>query len=195
MGDTMDAIILTDEQKIEDIKEKTNELSKSFTDFISSLHSCNIYNGDIPNVGICYGNKLIEIYRYYKKRKVPYVNSDITAAIEYYLCFAYLNPATTLITSYMITNATYKAAIKRVLGIQTNYRNMLLYKDYCDELFKFDIEKDVDRAIRFHLEAYMASDAYAGDIDEILARVNNELQKLGIDKKISMAKQKKINMG
>ncbi len=186
--------IIEDTQKLAEIKERANGFSNALCGYISSLHDCGVYDGHIPNVGIYFGNKLIETYKYFRKNRVSFADSDVETAIEYYLTFAFLTPARNLITSYMKHNLTYEAKIRRFFGERVHARDMMLYKDYCNELFRFDIEKDVERALDFHLSSYKESEEYANDMDEIVERVNEELKELGIDRTYHFPVQKKKNM-
>ena len=190
----MEAYILTDEEKLEKLKKQINALSEALDGYITTICSCGVYEGTIPNLGIYYGNKLIEIYKYLKNHKVGFADSHIAKAVEYYFSFAILTPATNLLTSYMQANTTYKARLGRMFGHQTHENDMMLYKNYCTELSEFDIEKDIELALDYHLMAYKESKEYINDMDEILVNVNKELQKLGINRKYQLPVQKKKNM-
>ena len=188
---------ITDEKAIEMLKRRMTCTCREITGLIQTIHKVKLCSNDIPNVGIYYSNKNMEVYRYFRKKNVPYCDSDIAEVVEVYFKDIYLQPAINLLNSYINANATYQAILKRMVGIKTNARDMLLYKDYCEELFKFDLERDIERATTYYFESYLNDDDYefqSEEIDDKISRINKELQMLGIDKTITKPVQKKKNM-
>ena len=166
-----------DEKQIEyDMKQirGINERTGAFLRMVSQFD-----DRRLPNIGIYLNNKMVEVYRYLKEHKMPYFMSEFRSAIYDYL-MSFVEQA------YMAMNQYVNNINKQVLvGIFDNIKkdedSLQKYEDMCNRILNFDIERDIEQAIRSHLDTYINRDFYSGDVNVVIDRTNKELKSLGFD--------------
>lgn len=124
---------------------------------------------EIENIGRIFNNKLNELNRYYEKRNQSfYEGSFIGASILEYFCFL-IEKGTQNLASYCMRKEA---------------KNLKRYQELCDQIFEFDIEKDLEEALRICLiKDCFNGEVYYYKIDHhTRERYNHEMQALGYTK-------------
>lgn len=173
--------IWTDRNELDRINDNFDELYDQLKKTIFNLREL-APNSNLGNFGLYAGNKMRSMYRRYKDNNVDYANSEVNKAIEKYFMFQY-------------DNAVY--ALKRFadkLNSVGNYvrlndtRNFILsspdikkYKEICDSIYNFDIDKDSVTAINYVLDETLL---FGVDINDLIDEYNIELRKLKVEKQV-----------
>lgn len=148
-------------------KKEVLELVKIINERITNLTINKKIN--VENIGRIFNNKLNELNRYYEKRNQSfYEGSFIGASILEYFCFL-IEKGTQNLASYCMRKEA---------------KNLKRYQELCDQIFEFDIEKDLEEALKICLIKDCSNGGgYYYKIDHhTRERYNNEMQALGYTK-------------
>ena len=131
----------------------------------------------LPNIGIYFNNKLVETYRYLKEHNMPYFLSGVRSAVFDYL-MTIIERAAMAIDRYA-HNVNNQSVISIFSEIKTDSDSLEEYENMCNKLYDFNIERDIEQAIKLHLDKYINREYYIGDVNEVIDKTNDELKQLG----------------
>ena len=134
----------------------------------------------VPNIGITFNNKVIELYHFYENNNVDFESSKtISVILDYFDALVYAAAETlTGLTDHLskLNKFFFKADI-----ISNNIMRILdIYTRIDRKLFDFDIENDIIEAIHMEFIKKLETDPtfdYEGAIREYV----NELKKFNIN--------------
>lgn len=165
---------------VEEIIERINSI-------IRTLKNNSLNYVSIPNIGITYNNKLVEIIHVYKRNGLDVSNSSLILVISRYLQ-EILEEALKCIDSYV------KVIEKRTDNYDFNQQAMSIvdeaekflkvYRELDQKIFYFSIEKDIVLAVQSDIEFFKkvgndgGYDLYQND-SGVIDNYNSELSTLG----------------
>lgn len=135
---------INDELICRDLLDFAGTISQKISYLFSTLPITEI---DIPNIGITYNNKLVEIIQTFKSHGVPLDDNLLTIVITNYL-IRKVNNASLILISYSQTFRQQKQIgfLKRNT-LEQRKRLADRYKAIDDEIFNFSLEKNIVAAI------------------------------------------------
>lgn len=160
-------------------------LSKRINFLFSTL---NPYEVDIPNIGITFNNKLVEIIHAFKKSGVPLDDNLLIMVILNYLSWK-SNEASLVLVNYRETFNPVK--LMPFLSKETLEQRALLatrYRALNDEVHGFTLEKNVVSAIKFDIQRDREKEKYGGlnkykDVaNELIENYKRDLALLGVSR-------------
>ncbi len=160
-------------------------LSKRINFLFSTL---NPYEVDIPNIGITFNNKLVEIIHAFKKSGVPLDDNLLIMVILNYLNWK-SNEASLVLVNYRETFNPVK--LMPFLSKETLEQRALLvtrYRALDDEVHGFTLEKNVVSAIKFDIQRDREKEKYGGlnkykDVaNELIENYKRDLALLGVSR-------------
>lgn len=160
-------------------------LSKRINFLFSTL---NPYEVDIPNIGITFNNKLVEIIHAFKKSGVPLDDNLLIMVILNYLNWK-SNEASLVLVNYRETFNPVK--LMPFLSKGTLEQRALLvtkYRALDDEVHGFTLEKNVVSAIKFDIQRDREKEKYGGlnkykDVaNELIENYKRDLALLGVSR-------------
>jgi len=160
-------------------------LSKRINFLFSTL---NPYEVDIPNIGITFNNKLVEIIHAFKKSGVPLDDNLLIMVILNYLNWK-SNEASLVLVNYRETFNPVK--LMPFLSKETLEQRALLvtrYRALDDEVHGFTLEKNEVSAIKFDIQRDREKEKYGGlnkykDVaNELIENYKRDLALLGVSR-------------
>lgn len=141
---------------------------------------------DIPNIGITYNNKLVEIIQSFKRKGVKLDENLLIIVINNYLIHK-VNEASLILISYRQTFCQ-KSQIAPLRRAFLEQRRKLAdrYKALDDEIFNFSLEKDIVDAILEDIRRDREKGANGGlnkyndEAHLIIADYKRDLKQLGV---------------
>ena len=173
----------TDKKELERI---TNVFETEFDTIKKTIYDIKDIDPDkkIGNVGLYAGNKIRSMYKRYKKAGVNYGESMVNKAVETYFVYQCDN-AIYALKRFLVKvrdNIDYKQIEKSLKDYIRTSPDLQEYKDICDEVYEFDLDRDSVKAIEYALDNMPIS--FVFDVNEIIDSFNQELKQLGINQKI-----------
>ncbi len=177
------------------------ELIEKFNSITFNINRLGLYTGQLPNIGVYYNNKLVELYKYFKTKNQSFSSSMLGRAAGDYITRKIIGPAAKSLDDFTNSYLHKISLIKHMLFKQTvNQKAIDKYIDYSNQLLNFDIEKEAEKVINVYLDNYMNMPFYDGSINKDIDKINMELQGLNLNTTIAYrnkdkAKYKEPNLG
>ena len=182
----------TDQQEIEREKEFRTDFVQKVYDIKKSIEKLTGGNYAISNIGIILNNKMVEIYQIYKKSHVSYAKSSLRIVLSFYFSEVVLEAERSLqeyadnlsanISKISATNT--KEELSEVLN-QANPK-LQEYEKLSDEVFNFDLNKDIIKAVEKDIEIHEQIEKeggynyYSDHPESVIEQYNQELEALGM---------------
>ena len=153
-------------------------------DMIKNASGKDLNRGGLYNAGILYNNKMSEILHYYYKREVPFFNSSLISEIIYDHLTDLLNKAISELDTYMKDNVYAVDTFSLIKS--DNNPGLLYYKEYCDQIWEFDITKEIPTILDEYLRKYIDSDntfryAFISHVKDYMDDVRKSLLELELE--------------
>lgn len=166
------------------------EIIESFRDKNKHIIKATNNMYDVPNVGITFNNKIVEIINIYKRGNKEIVTSKLFSLLYNHLYSETekANKVVSKILDFIRSNLHNPNINEEIDDILKNIRDMLKrYKEIDDYIFKFDIKNNLMDAYQTQLDRNKEIEEDGGFSDFILHKsdfinqYNNDLKDLGYD--------------
>ena len=168
----------TDQQELELERQQRSRLIQKVNDIKATIEQHTDRKATIGNIGITYNNRMVEFYQNCARCNISYIQSSLRRVISSYLMDVVINAINELqdyINCFDIkideTNVQEEAS--KILS-QANPK-LQEYEKLSDEVFSFDINKDIVKACLFLTAEYC--------IDRIFRRISYIDDQIGSQKK------------
>ena len=180
----------------------SRRLINEMYNLIDKLEKVSHQNIDIPNVGITFNNKLVEIKQLYKRNNVKFNESELVLLINEYFIIK-IRECIGIIMDYIkIINSIDQYAInlkKNKLLFKKNYRKeildlfnksnelLVIYKQKDNEMFNFKIN-DIPKITEEYpnlLDIVLEKAGPNTDKDSIIDNINLDIKNLGYNERIN----------
>ena len=185
--------------------DQANHLLNQINSLIEQLK--NILGDDInlPNIGITYNNKLVEIFNIFNNNNVEFEQSELRIIIYHQL--------TSIIDDSISYLSNYVTSIEKIINLKNKIPNkesfvnkllfkniyneideliitceelLNLYQEKDNELFHYDLGKDIRNYIINHPEVLYEIDSSMSK-EEIIHNCNIDLRSLGLKEQIELS--------
>lgn len=167
-----------------DMFDRAHLFIEKFNDQIWNLSQVDKSNPRIPNIGITYNNKLVEIVNIFEKKGFYLSDSALIGLINSHLLNVLGKGAEAF--------GQYVEALTRDVKSSKDVENMIkdadsylkVYLEIDKKILNFDIEKDISEALQYHIDYWRKKgenggyDLYA-DCPDLVETYNRELHSLG----------------
>ena len=173
----------TDRKELDRINCVFDEEQEELKDTIYHINKM-VPSVKLGNIGLYSGNKMRSMYRRYKEQNVQYFDSKVNRAIEVYFMFQFDNAVYALKRFSAKLQATFEPTVKQKIlnEFVLTSPDIKDYKDICEEVYNFDLDKDVVEAIDYVLDNSPIILGFG--MNEIIDEYNEELIKLGVPNKV-----------
>ena len=172
--------IWTDQDELEVIKENIDMVNNSTNKALMLLNRIGLYKEQLPRIGIYINNKMMEVFKYYRSKNVEFAHSRVKNAVYEYLMRYMLDQAIDFISSFY-DKSIYEDPNNDKYSNPASHEDIENYIAICEEVYSFNIEEDVERAIDFYIDRYVNPRWYTGGLNEEIDEINKELKELGIN--------------
>ena len=174
----------SDIMALRNILEMNENTISSFNDIRFTLNKYDLINILLPNIGITYNNKVIELYHNFKNKNISIFDYKIIEVVLTY--FELLKEASRNVLSIFLNNIYNNLGIKKILFKKDPLDNasavyLLAYLELDKLIFNFDIKEDIIEAVKLDILKSKENNEYEIDFNEIIDEYNDELKELGID--------------
>ena len=179
----------TDQQELELERQQRSRLIQRVNDVKVTLEQHTDRKATIGNIGITYNNKMVEFYQNCARCNISYIQSSLRRVISSYLMDVVINALNELqdyINCFDIkideTNAQEEAS--EILN-QANPK-LQEYEKLSDEVFNFDLNKDIIKAVEKDIEIHEQIEKeggynyYSDHPESVIEQYNQELEALGM---------------
>ena len=183
----------TDQQELELERQQRSRLIQKVNDIKATIEQHTDRKATIGNIGITYNNRMVEFYQNCARCNISYIQSSLRRVISSYLMDVVINAINELqdyINCFDIkideTNVQEEAS--KILS-QANPK-LQEYEKLSDEVFSFDINKDIVKAVEKDIEIHEQIEKdggynfYSDHPESIIEQYNRELEALGMTTRI-----------
>ena len=177
-----------EEPKVESLMQQTEKIVEKFSQIINSI-DLPTYKDKIPNIGITLNNKMVDIIQILKNHNISINNSALYRLIKGYL-FYLVAQAITYLEKYtkLMLSVSSKTSSEEAKNIIAQAREILEnYLKIDEQIYNFDIAKDIQEALNNAIEFYTQNGEIGGydlykDNPTVIQSYNTELTAIGINK-------------
>lgn len=175
----------TDSDEINKHMEYAATIQESYVKIASLISQMDPRIGELPAIVPRYNNKMVEIYQFYEEKEHSYTHSLVSAAVNDYL-LGLIQEAIGELEKFVNKNAGNISLIRRDIFHQSvGVKHIERYKEICNQISSFSLEKDIEKAINYSIDREMKQDWYDGSVNDWVDGYNHELGELGVPTKIS----------
>ena len=189
----------TSEQEKEYVFSQVKRLLESFEEKRNKLDTITNKSliSDKDNIGIALNNKMIEMYHFYGNRGLNFFDSSLYPVIYRYLyeTFAKGIYYVDLVEGYLSYELPKINSAEDYDKVIEGSESMLTqYKILCNKIYDFKIANDIELAIISDVNTsekgkIFGHDIYTGHKKELFTKYNEELERLGLDNRISIPEE------
>lgn len=133
------------------------------------------------NIGIIFNNKMSEILHYYYEREIPFFNDAVLSMAIYDYLDHFSQEGISIINDYMRHNV--RVLDQYSILINDNYPGIDRYNELTDNIYDFDITKDIPIALKGFLKFNIDSSSnfrsmFMNNIDNIIEDIKVSLEEL-----------------
>ena len=174
---------------LNDILLDVDILSSNFTDVNHKINQIDKNIKQLPPIATYYNNKMIEIYHEIKNKNCDYAHSDVNIAAASYLTGIMKQAAKTL-EKYVEANKSKISLAKRLMNKSVGQEYLEEYKNLCNQILDFSLEKDAVKAINYNVDKLSKLEWY-GDVNKNIFKYNKELEALNIPDRVAYREDNK----
>ena len=174
---------MNDEKLINRDMETAFRINERIVNYFSSLRRINNLSFDLPNIGIYYNNKMVELYNYLRKHNISYMHSAIRSSVND-CCMTIIEQAIKALQNFVdyLNKRMNKEISDDSLINPVDYLNE--YEYLCNKLLNFSFEKDMEQAINNYIDHLINQEFYSGGINTSIDAINKDLETLDLSFKI-----------